>query len=380
MNKYPFLLLAIAFLSCKSEKSNQELTSTGFRFSYTIDTVIIDAGDDFLFLKYDLMDSDISDDERLFINIDQLGNKIEIIDLDNHILKEKISFEREGPNGVGPEHISKFQLLENGNLCFYNIHKFTILTPDLQKILSQYFYPEAFEGDTLPEKAEIEPFYSNLNQEGSKFAGFYDLFFENKTLGIALIDLETKRLKLIPTDKLDYLKELIYTTVFENGSKINSGDAKSIDFFEEKLIISTSAKNEVLVYDIAKDSLWTKSYHSKFLSNIKQGNYKAESNSDLALKIKDQEVYFNKLAYDKTSKLFWRYSRESKTTNPESPSFEYVLTAFDQDLNQIHEEELDVDWTHKPSIKFIKNGMLYTYINLEDEMAFIRLKPNFEND
>lgn len=380
MNKYPFLLLAIAFFSCNSEKSKQELTSTDFGFSYTIDTVIIDAGEDFLFLKYDLMDSDISDDERLFINIDQLGNKIELIDLENHILKEKISFEREGPNGVGPEHISKFQLLENGNLCFFNIHKFTILTPDLQKISSQYFYPEAIDGDTLPEKAEIAPFYGKLNREGSRFAGFYDLFFENEILGIALIDLETKRLKLIPTDKLDYLKELIYTTVFESGSKINSGDAKSIDFYQDKLIISTSAKNEVLVYHIAKDSLGVKSYHSELTADIKKGNYKSETNSDLALKLKEMEVYFSSLVFDESNEIFWRYSRESKSTHPESPSFVYVLTAFDKDLNQIHEEKLEVDWTHIPRIKFIKDGMLYTYTNLEDELAFIRLKPNFENE
>lgn len=379
MEKLLYSAVLAGFFACSEKDSTSDLNSN-LELSYTIDTVMIDAGEDFLFLKYDLMDSDISEDERLFINIDQLGNKIEIIDLDNNILKEKISFEREGPNGVGPEHISKFQFLENGNLCFYNIHKFTVLSPDLQKISSQYFYPEAFEGDKLPEKAEIAPYYGKLNREGSRFSGFYDLFFENEILGIALLDLKTKRLKLIPTDKLDYLKELIYTTVYESGSKIHSGDAKYIDFYNDKLILSTSAKNEVLIYEIEKDSLWTKSYHSKFVSSIKQGNYKAESNSDLALKIKDQEVYFNKLVYDKTSKLFWRYSRESKSNNPESPSFVYVLTAFDKDLNQIHEEKLDVDWTHKPTIKFIKDGMLYTYINLEDELAFVRLKPNFDDE
>jgi len=379
MKKLLYLTVLAGFFACSEKDAASDLNSD-LELSYTIDTVMIDAGDDFLFLKYDLIDSDISEDERLFINIDQLGNKIEIIDLDNNILKEKISFEREGPNGVGPEHISKFQLLENGNLCFYNIHKFTVLTPDLQKISSQYFYPEAFDGDSLPEKAEIESFYRNLNQEGSKFAGFYDLFFENETLGIALIDLETKRLKLIPTDKLDYLKELIYTTDYESGSKIHSGDAKYIDFFEEKLIISTSAKNEVLVYYVAKDSLGVKSYHSELTADIKKGNYKSETNSDLALKLKEMEVYFNRLVYDESAEVFWRYSRESKTTNPESPSFVYVLTAFDKDLNQILEEKLDVDWTHKPHLKFIKDGMLYTYINLEDELGFLRLKPRLIND
>ncbi|WP_373396289.1 hypothetical protein V8V91_16560 [Algoriphagus halophilus] len=57
-----------------------------------------------------------------------------------------------------------------------------------------------------------------------------------------------------------------------------------------------------------------------------------------------------------------------------------MLTAFDQDFNQIHEEELNVDWTHKPTIKFIKDGMLYTYINLEDELGFLRVKTSITEE
>lgn len=380
MNRFLFSFFLILILSCSSKENSKDSGKNTVKLSYEIDTVQIDSGDDFLFLKYDLFDSDLSKDGKLFLNVDQLSNQIEIIDLENQRLIEKIPFEREGPNGVGPEHISNFQLLENGNLCFFNIRKLTILTPELKKASSQYFYPESFQGDSLPEKAEIPTFYGQLNSDGTKFVGFYDLFWENEILGIAIIDLKTDHLDLIPNDKLDYLKELIYTTVFENGSKINTGDAKYIDYFGNKLIISTSAKNELVIYDMEKDSLWTKSYQSKFTSDLKKGNYKTESNSDLALKIKDQEVYFNHLVYDTESELFWRYSRESKSNNPEFPDFTYVLTAFDKELNQIHEEKLDVDWTHKPSIKFIKDGMLYTYINLEDELGFLRLKPKLEND
>jgi hypothetical protein len=373
----PLLFLPLIF-SCGEESTTEE--SQKARISYSIDTVIIDSNEDFLFLKHDLSTSGVSKDRRFFYNIDELGSRLEVIDLDSLILKEKIPLEREGPNGVGPEHISNFQVLDNGNFCFYNVHKITVFSPDLKKLTSHYFYPEVFENDTLPEGSEIPIMLGRMNGKGSRFASLNSIFFENEILGIALVDLEKNELKLIPTDKLDYLKELIYTTVYENGSKIHQTEGTVMDFFEDKLLISTTAKNEVLIYDPEKDSLESKSFKSKFTADIKKGNFKAESNSDLASRMRELEVYYGRLVFDESNGVFWRYSRESKSSNPDSPDFEYVLTAFDKDLNQIHEEKLEVDWMHVPLIKFVKDGMLYTYLNMEDELAFLRLKPTFHEN
>lgn len=380
MNKLALFLFGIILLiSCNTEKNTENSTAEEFDFSYTIDTVQVDAGDEFLFLKYGLYTSGVSTDKKYFYNFDELGSKLEVIDLEQMVLKEKIPIDREGPNGIGTEHVSKLQGLENGNISFYNIRQITIVSPAMERVSQHSFYPELLEGDTLPEKAEIPAMYGHLNLEGSLYGGFYSLFFENETLGIALLELTTNKLQLIPTDKLDYLKDLIFTYSFGNAI-MNSGDLKFIDFYEDKLIISTSGKNEVLIYDTEIDSLYSISYHSSITSDIKKGSYKSESDSDLALKLKDLEVNFGPLVFDESNGVFWRYSRESISNNSENPSYTYVLTAFDKDFNQMHEEKLDVNWTKMPSIKFIKEGMLYTYINLEDELAFMRLKPTFTNE
>lgn len=380
MIRFILYVVGTLLLSCSSKENSSETSGSSVQLAYEIDTVQIDAGQDFLFLKHSLLSSEVSKDKKTFFNVDELGSQLEIIDLDKLVLKEKVPFEREGPNGVGPEHISNFKTMENGNFAFFNIRQMTVLNPAMQKVSRNYFYPDAFENDTLPEKAEIVPFRRSLNAEGSQLAGFYDYFWENEILGIALIDLKTNHLKLIPTDKLDYLKDLVYTIVYETGAKSSSGEARSVDFFDNKLIISTSAKNEVHIYDINSDSLSTKTYHSDLTADFKKGSYMSETDSDLALELKDLEVYFGPLVYDDLNKVFWRYSRESKSSNPENPDFIYVLTAFDQDFNQIHEEELNVDWTHKPTIKFIKDGMLYTYINLEDELGFLRVKTSITEE
>jgi hypothetical protein len=54
--------------------------------------------------------------------------------------------------------------------------------------------------------------------------------------------------------------------------------------------------------------------------------------------------------------------------------FKTVLTAFDSDFNQLHEELLPSDFT-LPSTYFARKGMIYTFLNIDDELAFVRLKP-----
>jgi len=50
-----------------------------------------------------------------------------------------------------------------------------------------------------------------------------------------------------------------------------------------------------------------------------------------------------------------------------------VLSIFDENLNLIHEEAGDYR-----AIKFIRNGKIYRFINIDDEMAFVRLKPSID--
>jgi hypothetical protein len=48
----------------------------------------------------------------------------------------------------------------------------------------------------------------------------------------------------------------------------------------------------------------------------------------------------------------------------------------DQNLNQIGERKMaDGDAIPFLTNKFFRKGMLYMFLNLEDELAFVRLKP-----
>ena len=138
------------------------------------------------------------------------------------------------------------------------------------------------------------------------------------------------------------------------------------------MILNTSAKNEAWIYDRATDSLFQKSFTSHLTSNVKKGAYETITESMEAFKEegkkKASEVNFGPLVYDAEHKLFWRFSGEGKTK---------VLTVFDDELNLLTEELLPENFGigRKP---YFLDGMLYQFLNIDDELAFIRLKPILE--
>jgi hypothetical protein len=87
-------------------------------------------------------------------------------------------------------------------------------------------------------------------------------------------------------------------------------------------------------------------------------------------------VVFGRLVKDENSGRFYRYSREQDDSENR---YAYVLTIFDKNLDQIHEEKLSEEVTipgyYSAAQTFVHEGMLYTFLNIDDEMAFVRLKP-----
>ena len=90
---------------------------------------------------------------------------------------------------------------------------------------------------------------------------------------------------------------------------------------------------------------------------------------------RDQEVSFGKLILDEGRDMIWRVSSDFNRMKEETVVRNYYLTFFDMDLNQLGEFPLE-NW-ELTGKSFIKDGDFYQFLNIEDEMAFVRLKPTF---
>ena len=62
---------------------------------------MVDSKDEILYLKTRLSSADLSENKKYLYNFNNDTHTLEIIDLDNFDFKDRISYEKEGPDGVG---------------------------------------------------------------------------------------------------------------------------------------------------------------------------------------------------------------------------------------------------------------------------------------
>jgi hypothetical protein len=126
------------------------------------------------------------------------------------------------------------------------------------------------------------------------------------------------------------------------------------------------------------DSVFNKKYSSNITSNGKNKEYKLKHNSEESFNLELdrylEEINFMGLIWDENNEIFYRFSYE--LISSEENAFEFkkakvYLTAYDKDLNQIG-ETIVPDLIKKPQKHFAKDGKIWIYENLNDELAFVR--------
>src|SRR5690606_27945904 len=127
----PFILAVIASCGTKErvEERRESILNDSIDLSYEVDTVIVDAGDQFLLLNWGLSLSEQSKDLKLIYNLNPRAHLLEVIDLDSLKSKEVIHLEKEGPNGVGNTYYQDLQVLDDGTICLMGTNKINLVSP-----------------------------------------------------------------------------------------------------------------------------------------------------------------------------------------------------------------------------------------------------------
>lgn len=126
-----------------------------------------------------------------------------------------------------------------------------------------------------------------------------------------------------------------------------------------------------MYYDTEIDSLLMKSYTSQLTANQKNKDYIIEHETEEQFKLEyaryKEEINFMSPFWDQVNQCFYRFSYEET----EGTTSVY-LTVFDEELNQIGETILP-QLNKKPAKHFAKDGKIWIYENISDEMGFVRL-------
>ena len=361
-------------LSCngKIDKNGLDYFSN---LKFSLDTVIIDPGDEIIFLKHQLLNADMGKDGKHFFNFNDNDHTLEKINLDKLRLEEKLLFEKEGPNGTGSSGVS-MRVHNERQITMTDFGHTALFSLGGEKLMTIYFenfsigVPGTKGGELLRSNCVIDMDANRL------YVLIYRYKDESYALGILnLEEFEVARLQLKSFEEVSNYS-FIYTT--SRGNIIVNAPEVNIEKFDMKVILSNEITSTLMWYDIEMDSLFFKSYNSQLAASQKEKDYikKYETVKEFKAEysIFKQEINFLPPFWDQQGERFYRFSyQEMENRGDEGTQSKVYLTAYDEGLN-ILEETLIPQLTKKPGKHFAKDGKIWIYENMNDEMGFIRLK------
>ena len=376
MKHLSYLPLMALLFACGNNKENAGLPDFS-NLTFTLDTVMVDPGDEIINLYNGLWVSAIHPSGSSLYNWDQKNMVLEKINLDKLILEEKIPYEKEGPNGVGP-YVSWISLTDDDQIVIANFQDMGLFNFKGEKIKSLRLRGEQIEGDLLEANENFNR-KSILTGDGNHLYGILGSW-SGKSFTLGRMDFNSKTLKKFLLPDYDRLSD--YTTIFSSSDmkEITVAD-QFIEQIEHRIIFSTAVFNTLMVYDLITDSLYKVDYQNTLTKNSKTGKYRNEVESKEEFRqIRSeisQEINFLRPIWDSQNKRFYRLSYESlPATSLSDGSLKYnnkiYLTILDKDF-QVLAETLIEELNTPPITHFVKDGKIWIYKNLDDELAFVRL-------
>lgn len=369
----PFLLVScfLFVLACSEKTADKTASLTKFTVTL-LDTVYVDSGEEILYLQSGLGGAHWSDDGAYLYNFNLYDNALEIIDLYNLKLDKKIHFDKEGPNGTG--RVRNVCYAGDGKIALSEFHQIGLFDINASKQATHKPRSEVFKKDSLLSNETLDV-SGVLDENGQNFISFYTIGFANP-LGIAKLNLQDNALTKTPIPALaDWSAHRLEWTD-ENGSSA-AYPAIHLHRVNDKVLLYSEAKNELFVYDPTDEAVAHFTFHSELMPNSRSPLSKTDVQSDEefqeVLKEFRHQVRFLHFTYDKTHKRYYRFSQFFVNAGSENASVKPLLTVFDENFEQLYEtSSLPVDKIY--TTYFAKEGKIYLYENMMDEMAFIVLQ------
>lgn len=375
-----FLLLSLSLACNPSTESKIDFN----QITITMDTVMVDPGEDIINLRTGLWNSVLNEDLSKLYLFDQQSSELAIVDLNRLVLEKKIPFEQDGPNGTGP-YVTWINLVNSERILLANFSEVALFDLQGNKLRTYHLNKEPFEGLELSEGSN---FYQKAisTHDGNILWGRLGSFQGGEEPFIKA-DFDSKRIKEIKLPGKELLQDYPLTLKMENMNGVMPS-VKSIHKAKDKLILANSAYANLFVVDAQSDSAYQIDYTPKLTAKGKKGGYPSEVDSEQRFReVAEQihaEINFIAPIWDNQNRRFYRFSFETSPTGiydgplfkmPENrPISAVYLSIFDENLNLIGETLTDL--TVAPSYAFVKDGVIWIYINIDDELGFIQMKIN----
>lgn len=366
--------LGWSLIGCAEKKDTKDLSLTSL--NYSLDTIMIDPGKEFLHLNAALRMAALDSERDYLYNFNPSDHTVEKINLNSRKLEAKLAFEKEGPDGVG-DMVFRMDLIPDESVAFMGYLKAAVFNLKGKKLVEFPIAEVNFEGDPLGAGERFE-FLNTYLFDSAKMVGLIRNSKEG-SFSLGMLSSNFRHLKKVPVP-LDALENFRFVLSSPSMVKMSFPSA-NISEHKGNYLISNEVFNTILLYDTDLDSLKEIKYQPMLTEDRKKGRYTQETETEEEFNQETQnvrkEISFMAPVWDENNHRFYRFSHQAvnignTATGEEAYKSSVYLTVFDADFNVIAESLVE-DITNPPGFHFVKDGKIWMYVNVEDEMGFVRL-------
>lgn len=381
MKNLSVLFLIALLFSCSGNEENKDSSPSNILegLTITVDTLVMDPGEDIFNLGMGIRSLDLSQDKKFLYYFENMPPKLLKVDLEKKSLISKTEFKSEGPNGIGV-FVGTIQVGPDGKLALLgNNGVYGVFDQNGTKLEKLNNKPAGID----PNLAE-----NNFNLYGN---AIYD--WENRKIfswplendfeksGLVTIDLASNTAKIIEAPEMEIVDQ--YSIVFEqNGSFSTSPQQVQLTQHNGKILISCSAMGDLYEFDPVTEELKFIEINHHLVPNRLSGEINNRPNSEESFMVEmakvNEQIHYRQPHWDSERKIFLRLATKVfKTKTPEEKNrYEYFLLAYDQNFKLLGETKLDLKERIDYNV-FFKDGKLWSYVNVEDDLGFAVFTFNF---
>ncbi|MEX2569521.1 MAG: DUF4221 family protein, partial [Cyclobacteriaceae bacterium] len=375
----PVLLFSF-LLACGSGNPSGE-NGRAPDLDFKLDTVQIDAKGEILFLNNNLRFAALTADKQYLYNLNSQTYTIEQIDLDKLALEALLPFEKEGPDGIGA-YMLGMRLVEGDKFLMSGYGNHALFDRKGKKL-----------ADVGPETV---PFFGSEKEEGNvlfpvrlpgtiaAYAGVYVVPGEREPW-LLFWDTEEKSYRKVRNPLLE--KSVQYQRDFDDGTTalfMSGGEYLEVE--NERVLLFLAGSSDLYVLEPGEKDFQPKTFENGWIPREKETVFPEKITNrvrfqELIRKF-NEEIAYHKPIWDESRQVYYRLSHKmeygvgeaspsySLFPNPEGASI--YLTIYDTDFNLLRESPVPV-LDLPPSFHFAKDGKIWIFENIEDEMGFVRL-------
>lgn len=374
-----FLTGMVHLFSCGKVKDKTSLSIE--KVILEIDTVIVDSKGVPLFLNWGLSTASISSNGRFLYNYNVAETTLEQIDLDELSLIQVVALEKEGPDGIG----------NNGRGGIVHLKENLILMTGFPSPI--IISTEGRKSDALQELKPLKALFADsdktflhekVDPENPHMVYGILMKSPNRDLELGTLNLNTGETSILKLPQLEELSS--FMMVLDDG---NSFEVYEPYLFllpvNGNILVGSNIMSDLYVYNLAEGTLeFTQMEHR--LTNARKIHKLPGEVSDPKIfffhfKKSQSEISFHLPVYDEINERYIRlshishFNEETPNDYPRPQSIDVFINIYDKNFKLI--KELPLASTESiPGFYFVKDGLLWIFENIDDEMGFVRIRVN----